>query len=121
MFFSSYFLGNLRTREKQLEELEAKTAQLLAVMPSDTMLSSSQLSQILPGLSSSSMEGMNGSPMSYTSSVMNNHHHHHHNHHQQQLQDYQKRQHQQQQDNSNLDPMAAAYTPNSKNPSLTAG
>lgn len=111
----------MRNREKQLEELEAKTAQLLAVMPSDTMLSSSQLSQLLPGLSSSSMEGH-----CYTSSVMNNHHHHHQQ--QQQMQQQQQHQHQQlqqqqqqQQDNSNLDPMAAAYTPNSKNSSLTAG
>lgn len=119
----------MRTREKQLEELEAKTAQLLAVMPSDTMLSSSQLSQLLPGLSSS-MEG-HCSPMSYTSSVMNNHHHHQQHQHQQQQHQHQQHQHQhqqqlhqqqqQQQDNSNLDPMAAAYTPNSKNSSLTAG
>jgi hypothetical protein len=31
-----YFADCLRTKDKQLEELETKTAQLLAVMPVDT-------------------------------------------------------------------------------------
>lgn len=54
IFFSS---DCLRTKDKQLEELEAKTAQLLAVMPVDTHFQ------------------MNSMAMTASSSNMDHHHH----------------------------------------------
>lgn len=46
-------LDYLRSKDKQLEELEAKTAQLLAVMPVDTHF---QMNSMVMTASSSSMD-----------------------------------------------------------------
>lgn len=54
------FLDYLRNKDRQLEELEAKTAQLLAVMPVDTHFQ------------------MNSMAMTLSPSNMDHHHHHHH-------------------------------------------
>lgn len=54
------FLDYLRNKDRQLEELEAKTAQLLAVMPVDTHFQ------------------MNSMAMTSSPSNMDHHHHHHH-------------------------------------------
>lgn len=66
----SFFLDYLRSKDKQLEDLESKIAQLLAVMPSD-----SQISHLLPmgsmGMMSSSPSSMDHQNESMSAYVKN--------------------------------------------------